>query len=612
MNSMKPVAIKPKSMTVTNSPSQPLNLQPSFTPMAKHAVDTSKQKPLKKIIKSKPKKNAHASPASQTVVESPSINSSSFILDPLVLPPPALESESLYSNSNPTQYNQASAPTSSSGRQPSTSSTLHLNTPHFGGTPMLASAPGTQLSDMSPPIQPVKLPPPPHRKRTIIQVTPNIDHSSSSSKAAKANSPSGANAPQKRQRRNSSLVSVDSIGSTPFTSPSLSPKSSIAAPGSARIRVTSGGIAASDLKDAAANSPSTIAMTPPTPPLLSDNDQRKHARRTAHSEIERRRRSKMNQEFESLKQLVPACQQSISSSGATNGLHKLVILQETVEYVRYLKNCLEAVETQNKEMQLHMIQQQQQVSNAMANSSSSSSSGSSSGSMSGQNQNARPEYSTNTSVAASPALDPSTDRDLASGEPANLYPNLHPHLQQLQQQQLLQQQQEEMQQQQSQCSSRSNTGPQAQSQHYLDHDETTAAAAAALVGLDKSSRKASFSHGVSRIASSSSSSSSTRSPTVSPSQEVKELKDASTKDGKGYSTDPVIHGAGAVTEALSEKTTGSTHVSQLPVAESESKCKSPVAPKGAAVLSPQDARGDSEDARRVEPSPRIRVSDLIC
>ena len=45
---------------------------------------------------------------------------------------------------------------------------------------------------------------------------------------------------------------------------------------------------------------------------------RKIARKTAHSLIERRRRSKMNEEFAVLKSMIPAC---------TGEMHKLAILQ---------------------------------------------------------------------------------------------------------------------------------------------------------------------------------------------------------------------------------------------------------------------------------------------
>jgi erythromycin esterase-like protein len=46
---------------------------------------------------------------------------------------------------------------------------------------------------------------------------------------------------------------------------------------------------------------------------------RKIARKTAHSLIERRRRSKMNEEFATLKDMIPACK--------GQDMHKLAILQ---------------------------------------------------------------------------------------------------------------------------------------------------------------------------------------------------------------------------------------------------------------------------------------------
>ncbi|KAH8731208.1 hypothetical protein GQ44DRAFT_604949 [Phaeosphaeriaceae sp. PMI808] len=59
---------------------------------------------------------------------------------------------------------------------------------------------------------------------------------------------------------------------------------------------------------------------------------RKTARKTAHSLIERRRRSKMNEEFGVLKDMIPACQ--------GQEMHKLAILQASIEYMRYLEQCI--------------------------------------------------------------------------------------------------------------------------------------------------------------------------------------------------------------------------------------------------------------------------------
>ncbi|KAL1599809.1 hypothetical protein SLS60_007614 [Paraconiothyrium brasiliense] len=60
---------------------------------------------------------------------------------------------------------------------------------------------------------------------------------------------------------------------------------------------------------------------------------RKIARKTAHSLIERRRRSKMNEEFGVLKDMIPAC--------AGQEMHKLAILQASIEYMRYLQQCVD-------------------------------------------------------------------------------------------------------------------------------------------------------------------------------------------------------------------------------------------------------------------------------
>lgn len=66
--------------------------------------------------------------------------------------------------------------------------------------------------------------------------------------------------------------------------------------------------------------------TPSTPPKKKQPSStsvagRKIARKTAHSIIERRRRSKMNEEFGVLKDMIPAC---------TGEMHKLAILQVSV------------------------------------------------------------------------------------------------------------------------------------------------------------------------------------------------------------------------------------------------------------------------------------------
>lgn len=67
---------------------------------------------------------------------------------------------------------------------------------------------------------------------------------------------------------------------------------------------------------------------------------RKIARKTAHSIIERRRRSKMNEEFGVLKDMIPACE------GVE--MHKLAILQAGIEYVRYLEDCIKQMKAEKE------------------------------------------------------------------------------------------------------------------------------------------------------------------------------------------------------------------------------------------------------------------------
>ncbi|KAF2084425.1 hypothetical protein K490DRAFT_49076 [Saccharata proteae CBS 121410] len=70
---------------------------------------------------------------------------------------------------------------------------------------------------------------------------------------------------------------------------------------------------------------------------------RKIARKTAHSLIERRRRSKMNEEFGVLKDMIPAC--------AGQEMHKLAILQASIEYMRYLERCVAELKESHRSRQ---------------------------------------------------------------------------------------------------------------------------------------------------------------------------------------------------------------------------------------------------------------------
>ncbi|KAK4143227.1 uncharacterized protein C8A04DRAFT_37589 [Dichotomopilus funicola] len=88
---------------------------------------------------------------------------------------------------------------------------------------------------------------------------------------------------------------------------------------------------------AGANSTAAAAGTKRKQPSATSAAGRKIARKTAHSLIERRRRSKMNEEFAVLKGLIPAC---------TGEMHKLAILQASIEYVRYLEDCVSKLKAQ--------------------------------------------------------------------------------------------------------------------------------------------------------------------------------------------------------------------------------------------------------------------------
>ena len=124
----------------------------------------------------------------------------------------------------------------------------------------------------------------------------------------------------------------------------------------------------SDMEDASSSfSPSFSLGSNPNPPTsakkrrrssLTNNSKEELARKkkelkTQHSIIEKRRRIKMNREFEALKFLVPACRVNILSGlnegnhfDNSNMMHKLTILQSTVEYIKYLHLIIKLMKLQ--------------------------------------------------------------------------------------------------------------------------------------------------------------------------------------------------------------------------------------------------------------------------
>lgn len=131
------------------------------------------------------------------------------------------------------------------------------------------------------------LPPPPTRSRKIIQMKPPQEDGSGASTAT--GSSGGA-----RGSRD-------------------------AGKGKARAGATAtGGKAAGSGGGATSSSAAADGQGKKKQPSATSAAGRKIARKTAHSLIERRRRSKMNEEFALLKSMIPAC---------TGEMHKLAILQ---------------------------------------------------------------------------------------------------------------------------------------------------------------------------------------------------------------------------------------------------------------------------------------------
>ncbi|KAM0443548.1 hypothetical protein ACHAQK_003194 [Fusarium lateritium] len=144
------------------------------------------------------------------------------------------------------------------------------------------------------------LPPPPTRSRKIIQMKPRQDDG-------------GDNIASKDKGKTNNKSSAAAKAAAAATS--------------SKTAVTSGDAAADD-------------KTKKKQPSATSAAGRKIARKTAHSLIERRRRSKMNEEFGVLKGMIPAC---------TGDMHKLSILQASIEYIRYLEDCVSKLKAQQEE-----------------------------------------------------------------------------------------------------------------------------------------------------------------------------------------------------------------------------------------------------------------------
>ncbi|KAF4344436.1 sterol regulatory element-binding 2 [Fusarium beomiforme] len=206
------------------------------------------------------------------------------------LPPPAIHDASRIS---PTMTSQVSPTDSKSNRLTTTSpGATYPMQPAETVKARRRSSAAKEQKDNS-----FALPPPPTRSRKIIQMKP-------------------------RQDENDNGASKDKAKTTSKSSAAV--KTATAA----NSKTTSGtGDAGADDK------------TKKKQPSATSAAGRKIARKTAHSLIERRRRSKMNEEFAVLKGMIPAC---------TGDMHKLSILQASIEYIRYLEDCVSKLKAQQE------------------------------------------------------------------------------------------------------------------------------------------------------------------------------------------------------------------------------------------------------------------------
>ncbi|KAI9759041.1 MAG: hypothetical protein M4579_002630 [Chaenotheca gracillima] len=213
-------------------------------------------------------------PASSTDVTGKDGRTKLDSLHTLSLPPPALAGEGKVTG--PSLTNSAYQPVTPTSPAPNQSS---------GAAKRRRSSTATAATSQSQPQEVSKafnLPPPPTRQRRIIQVKPRQKEKEKEAKSKASEVPP----PVASKETSKSTESKGTVGSKK-------------------------------------PSPNKAGSTGPG---------RRSARKTAHSIIERRRRSKMNEEFGTLKDMIPACQDQ--------EMHKLAILQASIDYLRYLERCV--------------------------------------------------------------------------------------------------------------------------------------------------------------------------------------------------------------------------------------------------------------------------------
>jgi hypothetical protein len=207
-------------------------------------------------------------PAPSTEIQAKSLEHSSTVDGTFELPPAAISSSSFTEGSVPDSLESLS-PTAKAPKSTAKASTTKRKASNTSGKVVT---------------QEYVLPPPPTRSRKIIQMKPRT--------MKMDNSPEIANTAKKTQV---------------ILAPAPTAKSTVTQNTSAPAAASTPGLSVSaKRKSSSTPAPTTAAG-------------RKMARKTAHSLIERRRRSKMNEEFGVLKDMIPEC----------NGqeMHKLAILQ---------------------------------------------------------------------------------------------------------------------------------------------------------------------------------------------------------------------------------------------------------------------------------------------
>lgn len=200
----------------------------------------------------------------------------------------------------PAAMSPSKLPNAASRRSSKTDSSAYLpaspTSPEFGPG---RTAPLTRQTGVKRSLEDFELPPPPTRTRKIIQMKPKAQNAPKSTATSKSS--------VKESNKNAASSNANN------TSPAASKKKQ---------------------------------------PSATSAAGRKIARKTAHSLIERRRRSKMNEEFGTLKDMIPACKGqdmhklSILQVRWNFGMNASAIantsgLQASIEYVNYLEQCIQ-------------------------------------------------------------------------------------------------------------------------------------------------------------------------------------------------------------------------------------------------------------------------------